>query len=256
MGALILGPRIGKYGADGKPRTIPGHSIPFAILGCFILLVGWYGFNPGSWLAADAVIGKIAVNTTLAGGRRRGRGDDHHVAQVRQARRQHDRQRPARRPRRRHRRLLGRRTDRCRRHRRDRRSASSSSRCCSSTGSASTTRSAPSASTASAARSARSRSGCSPTSTPRSRAALSKKGLFYGGGADQLVSQVIGVVVDRGLRRSPPRRSCSSSSRRPSACGSPRRRRSRVSTSTSTDRPATSSTRCRCTDASIDASNA
>lgn len=66
MGAYFLGPRIGKYGPDGKPRAIPGHSIPFAILGCFILLVGWYGFNPGSWLGADPVIGKIAVNTTLA----------------------------------------------------------------------------------------------------------------------------------------------------------------------------------------------
>lgn len=66
-GAYILGPRIGKYGADGKPRAIPGHSIPFAILGCFILLIGWYGFNPGSQLGADPVIGKIAVNTTLGG---------------------------------------------------------------------------------------------------------------------------------------------------------------------------------------------
>ena len=66
VGAAFLGPRIGKYGPDGKPRAIPGHSIPFAILGCFILLVGWYGFNPGSWLGADPVIGKIAVNTTLA----------------------------------------------------------------------------------------------------------------------------------------------------------------------------------------------
>ena len=67
VGAKILGPRIGKYDSNGKPRAIPGHSIPFAILGCFILLVGWYGFNPGSWLGADPVIGKIAVNTTLAG---------------------------------------------------------------------------------------------------------------------------------------------------------------------------------------------
>lgn len=67
MGAYFLGPRKGKYGADGKPRAIPGHSIPFAILGCFILLIGWYGFNPGSWLGADPVIGTIAVNTTLAG---------------------------------------------------------------------------------------------------------------------------------------------------------------------------------------------
>lgn len=66
VGASKLGPRIGRYGADGRPRAIPGHSIPFAILGCFVLLVGWYGFNPGSWLAADKVIGEIAVNTTLA----------------------------------------------------------------------------------------------------------------------------------------------------------------------------------------------
>lgn len=66
VGATFLGPRIGKYDSNGKPRAIPGHSIPFAIFGCFILLVGWYGFNPGSWLGADPVIGKIAVNTTLA----------------------------------------------------------------------------------------------------------------------------------------------------------------------------------------------
>jgi Amt family ammonium transporter len=69
MGAIALGPRLGKYGADGKSRVIQGHSIPYAVLGTFILLVGWYGFNPGSWLAADGpVIGRIAVNTTLAAG--------------------------------------------------------------------------------------------------------------------------------------------------------------------------------------------
>jgi Amt family ammonium transporter len=66
MGALILGPRIGKYGPDGKPRVIAGHSIPFTVLGGFVLLVGWYGFNPGSELAADGAIGGIAVTTTLA----------------------------------------------------------------------------------------------------------------------------------------------------------------------------------------------
>jgi len=66
MGAYFLGPRKGKYSADGKVQTIPGHSIPFAILGCFILLVGWYGFNPGSQLGADPVVGLIAVNTTIA----------------------------------------------------------------------------------------------------------------------------------------------------------------------------------------------
>ena len=66
MGAWVLGPRIGKYGPDGKPRAILGHSIPFAVLGAFILLVGWYGFNPGSELAADGATGGIAVTTTIA----------------------------------------------------------------------------------------------------------------------------------------------------------------------------------------------
>jgi ammonium transporter, Amt family len=65
-GAKALGPRIGKY-IDGKPQAILGHNIPYAILGCFILLVGWYGFNPGSELAADSAIGGIAVTTTAAG---------------------------------------------------------------------------------------------------------------------------------------------------------------------------------------------
>ena len=66
-GARALGPRLGKYAPDGTPRAILGHNIPFAILGCFILLVGWYGFNPGSELAADGAIGGIAVTTTMAG---------------------------------------------------------------------------------------------------------------------------------------------------------------------------------------------
>jgi Amt family ammonium transporter len=69
MGAIALGPRLGKYGPDGRPRVISGHSIPFVVLGTFILLVGWYGFNPGSQLAADgAAIGLIATTTTLAAG--------------------------------------------------------------------------------------------------------------------------------------------------------------------------------------------
>ena len=67
MGAIILGPRIGKYGKDGKPRAIPGHSIPFAIIGVFILFIGWFGFNPGSELAADAAVPAIALTTLLAG---------------------------------------------------------------------------------------------------------------------------------------------------------------------------------------------
>ncbi len=66
MGAIVLGPRIGKFGPDGKPRTINGHSIPLAILGVFILFVGWFGFNPGSQLQADMAVPYIAVQTALA----------------------------------------------------------------------------------------------------------------------------------------------------------------------------------------------
>ncbi|MEO6651807.1 MAG: ammonium transporter [Ilumatobacteraceae bacterium] len=66
VGAFLLGPRIGKYDADGKPRAIPGHNIPFAIVGVFILWLGWFGFNPGSELAADGAVMIVAVNTMLA----------------------------------------------------------------------------------------------------------------------------------------------------------------------------------------------
>jgi Amt family ammonium transporter len=66
-GALVLGPRIGKYGADGKPRTLAGHHIPMAMLGTFILLFGWFGFNAASTLSAtDNRFAVIAVNTALA----------------------------------------------------------------------------------------------------------------------------------------------------------------------------------------------
>ena len=66
MGAVFLGPRIGKFAADGKPRTINGHSIPLAMLGVFILFVGWFGFNPGSQLQADLQVPYIAVMTAFA----------------------------------------------------------------------------------------------------------------------------------------------------------------------------------------------
>ena len=66
MGAMFLGPRIGKYGPDGRPRAIPGHNIPFAILGVFILWLGWFGFNPGSELAADSFVMTVGLNTMLA----------------------------------------------------------------------------------------------------------------------------------------------------------------------------------------------
>ncbi len=52
-GALVLGPRIGKFGADGKPRTLAGHNIPMAMLGTFILLFGWFGFNAASTLRSN-----------------------------------------------------------------------------------------------------------------------------------------------------------------------------------------------------------
>ncbi len=65
--AYILGPRIGKYGADGKPRPFPAHNLAFVVIGTFILLFGWMGFNPGSTLgASDLRISVIAVNTNLA----------------------------------------------------------------------------------------------------------------------------------------------------------------------------------------------
>jgi Amt family ammonium transporter len=66
MGAIILGPRIGRYTKDGKPRAIPGHSIPFVVIGAMILFIGWFGFNPGSELAADEFVMPIALKTLLA----------------------------------------------------------------------------------------------------------------------------------------------------------------------------------------------
>jgi len=66
-GAIILGPRIGKYDADGKPRAIPPHNIPMAQLGCFILLFGWFGFNAASTFAAtDVQFATVATNTAIA----------------------------------------------------------------------------------------------------------------------------------------------------------------------------------------------
>ncbi len=65
-GAIVLGPRIGKFSSDGKPKAIPGHSITLAALGVFILWFGWFGFNPGSTTVAGGDAAKIAVNTNLA----------------------------------------------------------------------------------------------------------------------------------------------------------------------------------------------
>ena len=67
--AIVLGPRIGKYSKDGKSNTIPGHNLPLASIGAFILWFGWFGFNPGSSLGAVGnweLIGSVVVNTFLA----------------------------------------------------------------------------------------------------------------------------------------------------------------------------------------------
>jgi ammonium transporter, Amt family len=66
-GALVLGPRIGKYGKDGKPRALPAHNVPMAMLGTFILLFGWFGFNAASTFAGtDVRFAVAATNTAIA----------------------------------------------------------------------------------------------------------------------------------------------------------------------------------------------
>ncbi len=65
VGAMLLGPRIGKY-TDGKPQAMPGHNMAIATLGALVLWIGWYGFNPGSQLAMDQWVPYVAVTTTLA----------------------------------------------------------------------------------------------------------------------------------------------------------------------------------------------
>ncbi len=68
-GAVVLGPRMGKYGPDGKVNAIPGHNFPLMVLGVFILWLGWFGFNPGSTMMATgsgAAISHIAVTTNFA----------------------------------------------------------------------------------------------------------------------------------------------------------------------------------------------
>ena len=69
-GALILGPRIGKFGKDGRANPIPGHNMPYAVLGTLILWFGWFGFNPGSTLSVDwggfGYFGYVALTTNVA----------------------------------------------------------------------------------------------------------------------------------------------------------------------------------------------
>jgi ammonium transporter, Amt family len=66
-GAVVLGPRLGKFNKDGSANTIPGHHVPMAMLGCFILLFGWFGFNAASTLASsDVQFAIVATNTAIA----------------------------------------------------------------------------------------------------------------------------------------------------------------------------------------------
>src|SRR6266545_3807343 len=69
-GALLLGPRIGKFGTDGRANPIPGHNIPYAVLGTLILWFGWFGFNPGSTLSVDfggfGYFAYVAITTNIA----------------------------------------------------------------------------------------------------------------------------------------------------------------------------------------------
>ncbi len=67
IGAFILGPRIGKFDANGNPKAIPGHNLVLVALGVFILWLGWFGFNPGSTMSADPdLIANVTINTNAA----------------------------------------------------------------------------------------------------------------------------------------------------------------------------------------------
>lgn len=74
MGAMILGPRIGKYGKDGRVNPMPGSSMPMAVLGVFMLWLGWFGFNGGSVLSADPGLTSLVLVTTCLGAAAGGAG--------------------------------------------------------------------------------------------------------------------------------------------------------------------------------------
>ncbi len=123
-GALLLGPRIGKFGRDGRANPIPGHNMPYAVLGTIILWFGWFGFNPGSTLGVvsgdrDRLLRLRGAHDEPRGRRRRCRWDCERMADPAEAGRLDDAERRARRARRDHRgvrirRSLGGRGDRAR----------------------------------------------------------------------------------------------------------------------------------------------
>ena len=97
-GVIVLGPRIGKYLPNGKVKPIPGHNMTSATLGCLILWLGWFGFNPGSTMAADpGAIATIAVTTNTAAAAGCLTATVAGLDGAGQARPQHDHQRHARR---------------------------------------------------------------------------------------------------------------------------------------------------------------
>ncbi len=108
-GAILLGPRIGKFGSDHKPNAIPGHNMAFTTLGVIILWFGWFGFNPGSTLSVDfggvGFFAYVALNTNLAAAAGVLGAVDHVVDRGQEARPLDDAQRCDRRARGDHRRL-------------------------------------------------------------------------------------------------------------------------------------------------------
>lgn len=66
-GVVVIGPRVGKFDSNGNPRAIPGHNLPFAVIGGFLLWLGWFGFNPGSTTTFDGNLARLAVMTNISG---------------------------------------------------------------------------------------------------------------------------------------------------------------------------------------------
>ena len=134
-GSMVIGPRIGKFNKDGTANTMPGHNLTMAMLGCFILAFGWFGFNPGSTLAGDRSAHRRRRREHHAGIGDRG-GVRHVVGAepqaVQEARPGHGGERHARRARRDHGTVGLRGPVGGAAHRRGCRACSSSSRCCSS----------------------------------------------------------------------------------------------------------------------------
>ena len=172
-GAIVIGPRIGKY-VSGKPQAMPGHNLRWSSLGTFILAFGWFGFNPGSTLAGtDLRISFVVVNTHARQRHRADRRDAHLGLEGDEARSLDALQRHARRPRGDHRSVRVRQPDGSGDHRLHRRRPRRLQRVLLRQSSASTTRSARSPCTASTA------SGASSPSASSQRASTARGGTAW-----------------------------------------------------------------------------